>query len=1118
MAGTPLDGEGRPVPFALLQAVEQLLPATLPPRADEAASADAFAVLSDYLEEEATGEAVFQARSLRCGRSDEAHCDATQALLRRVEVEGQLDARSPLVQAAVPLLCRLMLGGGGSAAARAAARAQLARLREQAAAAGRETQGDERAAACLRAAALLEGVLGGPEEEAEPEAEASEAEAEADAAEEGAEAAEEEEEEEEAAAAEGAEEGEEVPEDLLAWRWGGAAALSRLLPPAAAPLRHAAGCGLSLVSWLPAEEWWAMASAAAAEAEAAAAEEEEEGSPAARRAPPPHPAALLHACAYAGSLDAATVARHVSELEGEREQLALAAARAGASPARERAPLGTAGSAGSPSATVASCATSASASAAEGGPAAAGAHLPLTLSDVQALVQIVSAGRPARAGGGGGGGGLPPLATQAGPLPVWPQPAWPQSAPRAGPNSAPQTHADASRRAALLAAAAAPPPPSPAAAAASAAAAALPDAAALLFLRLLAECEAARGAAAAAAAAAAVLRPMACSGRSNIRCAAFELLGSLALQAAPPRAWIPALLGQCLLALAAQGEAGEPVWHAAAAAVMLVTAGASSARLPAARAALPPAALRALCDAAQRFGWESRVRSALLRLAARLLYRRGVTPPRLSPRALRQIGGAGWLARQAAGCRCAAARAALLAPLLDCALTCPGAQAPPAAPLPPRLLAAALWRAGGGCAVGALARGGGAGAAAALADGLCAAFPHLLAPGRKLAALAPHNTPPSALQALEALLVGAAAVPEALAAAAAAAAAPPWLAAAGGAPPPQPQPVEWALLSGLLRSAGAGERRDGAAWLRGLLRDWALQCALERGGITFGAARRGSLLPPRDSWLGGLLGEAAKQGRAAAAPPLLAALAEALLLALQPAAAGGEAEAGWAAALETLEDAAERILEAAPRAGGAAAAAAAALAAADLWLLPLLSATPAAAAAAAAAARVAEGAEAAAGPPPPLPPQPPAREWAEPACALLAGEAAVPLPLLQASSLQLHLRLLSSLGGVTPGGGGITPRCADARAALLILLLQRCAAREEELQTAGGEEMLRALASDGDARVAYAAACHLLGRLAAAAPGAYRAGLRRLALRAQRADDERLLDNPFYRLQGLALI
>jgi hypothetical protein len=72
----------------------------------------------------------------------------------------------------------------------------------------------------------------------------------------------------------------------------------------------------------------------------------------------------------------------------------------------------------------------------------------------------------------------------------------------------------------------------------------------------------------------------------------------------------------------------------------------------------------------------------------------------------------------------------------------------------------------------------------------------------------------------------------------------------------------------------------------------------------------------------------------------------------------------------------------------------------------------------------------------------------------------------------------------------------DARAAAALLLLARASGDEDELDAIGGESLVRGLTADGDARVAYVAACFLLRRLTRAAPGAYRAGLRRLVLRA----------------------
>ena len=83
--------------------------------------------------------------------------------------------------------------------------------------------------------------------------------------------------------------------------------------------------------------------------------------------------------------------------------------------------------------------------------------------------------------------------------------------------------------------------------------------------------------------------------------------------------------------------------------------------------------------------------------------------------------------------------------------------------------------------------------------------------------------------------------------------------------------------------------------------------------------------------------------------------------------------------------------------------------------------------------------------------------------------------------------------------------------------MARCAVSEPDFEVLGGEGTVRSLTEDTDARVAYAAACFLLARLARAAPGAYRAGLRRLVLHAQDADDERLLDNPHFRYMALSM-
>lgn len=119
---------------------------------------------------------------------------------------------------------------------------------------------------------------------------------------------------------------------------------------------------------------------------------------------------------------------------------------------------------------------------------------------------------------------------------------------------------------------------------------------------------------------------------------------------------------------------------------------------------------------------------------------------------------------------------------------------------------------------------------------------------------------------------------------------------------------------------------------------------------------------------------------------------------------------------------------------------------------------------------------------------------------------------------------------------------AAFRAQVLLLLLAR-QGNEPEPDAAGGATFLPGLSTDPDARVAYYAAARLCLRLPVSRPswqeqcrpqaplcggGIYahqyrlrmhrrwRAGLRQLLRRAQEADDERLLENPFFRYHGIA--
>ena len=166
--------------------------------------------------------------------------------------------------------------------------------------------------------------------------------------------------------------------------------------------------------------------------------------------------------------------------------------------------------------------------------------------------------------------------------------------------------------------------------------------------------------------------------------------------------------------------------------------------------------------------------------------------------------------------------------------------------------------------------------------------------------------------------------------------------------------------------------------------------------------------------------------------------------------------------------------------------------------------------------------------------------WACPCAALLSGlwaphpgvlrrcSASAPLALFKALSMGASASPQSSLSSPAPSGfpvecasgvgaGFCGSAAADARCAMLKLVLSKASAEgDETVDAIGGEGFVRPLLGDADPRIALSAARFLLARLAKAAPGAYRAGLRRLLLRAQAEDDERLMDNAFFRLQSLS--
>jgi hypothetical protein len=309
-----------------------------------------------------------------------------------------------------------------------------------------------------------------------------------------------------------------------------------------------------------------------------------------------------------------------------------------------------------------------------------------------------------------------------------------------------------------------------------------------------------------------------------------------------------------------------------------------------------------------------------------------------------------------------------------------------------------------------------------------------------------------------------------------------------------------------------------------------------------------SVLPDPDTPLGMLLGDCVTPEPPPCGPPWVRSLVEkALLHALlscqpfsAPSGAGGATIGAWA--LATLEDAALRL---ATHGGQGAAVEATEMVVGALAVYPDdtgddLWAASSTSGGRRQAPRRGDGA---------APGQRAASTWHSHCACFLSGGCTMPMALLRRMRLDTLLALFTALaplpvtaeeqqqrgeegGGATaapqawlsrdPSRMGLTSRpryspASDARAAVALLLLARCAGCEPELEELGGEATVRGLTEDADARVAYAAACFLLARLARAAPGAYRAGLRRLVLHAQGADDERFLDNPHFRFMALAM-
>lgn len=91
----------------------------------------------------------------------------------------------------------------------------------------------------------------------------------------------------------------------------------------------------------------------------------------------------------------------------------------------------------------------------------------------------------------------------------------------------------------------------------------------------------------------------------------------------------------------------------------------------------------------------------------------------------------------------------------------------------------------------------------------------------------------------------------------------------------------------------------------------------------------------------------------------------------------------------------------------------------------------------------------------------------------------------------------------------------DARAAVLLLLMARCAADAAALRALGGTPFFSGLLGEPDVRVRHYAAVFVLRQLMLQQPLQYRRALRGVVARAQSANDEKLLANPYLQLRAM---
>lgn len=149
------------------------------------------------------------------------------------------------------------------------------------------------------------------------------------------------------------------------------------------------------------------------------------------------------------------------------------------------------------------------------------------------------------------------------------------------------------------------------------------------------------------------------------------------------------------------------------------------------------------------------------------------------------------------------------------------------------------------------------------------------------------------------------------------------------------------------------------------------------------------------------------------------------------------------------------------------------------------------------------------------------------AALLLRGYAAAPRQLVNCiPTALLYWPLIQLAGAATDdmalgnavgskGRGNIPGGASDTRAALLLLLIGKCATNQAAFQEVGGEEFFRSLLDDTDARVAYYTSAFLLKRMMTEEPDKYQRMLHNLVFKAQQSNNEKLLENPYLQMRGI---